>query len=94
MLSDADALPVPGDDYFEVECAKLHGGWPAWRALPASRRGWLMAHELEKNLRDHYYYDKRSKSGGKGGEKAPSRDIAAMIREKWMGKGTNVADKS
>lgn len=92
-MPDKDALPVPSDDYFEIECAKLHGGWPAWLALSQQLRGWLMAHEMEKNMRDHYYFEVREKSGGKGSEPAPGKDISALIRDRWQGRGTNIADK-
>ena len=82
---------MPGDDYFEIECAKQHGGWPAWSLLPVMTRGRLMAHEMEKNMRDHYSFDKRSK--GDKSTKAPDRDIASLIRDRWQGRPGNVADK-
>jgi len=71
----------------------LHGGWPAWSQLPVQMRGWLMAHELEKNMRDHYYFDVRQKNGKKGPEKPPAASVADLIREKWQGKPSNIADK-
>lgn len=52
-----------------------------------------MAHELEKNMRDHYYFDVRQKTGKAGPEKAPSKTVADLIREKWQGRPTNIADK-
>ena len=91
-MPEADALPIPKDDYFEIECAKLHGGWPRWAQLPDSTRGWLMAHELEKNMRDHYYFDARQKSGAGGAEKPPGKSVADLIRERWQGKPRNKAE--
>jgi len=60
-LPEKDALPPTDDEYFEIETAKQHGGWWVWsRYLSAQERVKLMAHELHKNMREHYYFDKRA----------------------------------
>jgi hypothetical protein len=59
--------------------------------LPDPTKGWLMAHELEKNMRDHYYFDLRQKSGKAGEEKPMGKTVADLIRERWQGRPTNVA---
>ena len=56
-----DELPLPGARYFEIETAKLHGGWPAWESLKPAMKAELLAHEEIKNMRDHYYMDKRGR---------------------------------
>lgn len=59
----AQTLPVPGGEYFEIETAKLHGGWAVWERLPCSTRGRLLAHEQHKAMREHYAHDLRSAEG-------------------------------
>jgi len=74
-------------DYFEIECAKLHGGWGAWSRLPAVQRGRLLAHEMVKNMRTHYDQDqlrrREDKAKSKGDEGAPW----SAMREQFFGKG-------
>ncbi|MDE2105974.1 MAG: hypothetical protein KGL39_52615 [Patescibacteria group bacterium] len=76
-------LPAPPDDYFEMETAKLHGGWPGWCGLPAQMRGKLMAHELHKNMREHYYFDMKNPDEQSKAEKPKAPWDAA--REKFFG---------
>ena len=59
-MPGGEELPAPTDRYFEIETAKLHGGWAQWDRIAPQERGELIAHEMVKNMRDHYYFDKRS----------------------------------
>lgn len=55
-------LPDPGNEYFEKETAKAWGcPWEEWQAKPAQVRADLMAHEIEKNLREAYGMEMRMK---------------------------------
>lgn len=85
MLSDASKkLPETSDLFFEIETAKHHGGWPAWLQLKAQERGMLMAHELHKSMRDHYYYDVRAP--GEKVEKPKATMPWDRYREKFFNK--------
>lgn len=67
MLSDPEKkLPPTSDLYDEIETSKRHGGWWVWtRHLTAQERGMLMAHELHRSMREHYFYDVGSGAGEK-----------------------------
>lgn len=78
-------LPAPADDYLEIECAKLHGGWGVWQTLPLYLRGKLMAHEMEKNMRDRYYLDVRKPSAA-GLDESPKQGIADFMRNRLFNK--------
>lgn len=72
MSNPEDRLPPTSDEYFEIETAKKHGGWPVWRALSVQDRAKLMAHEMHAGMREHYYFDKRLK-----GDKAEKPKLEA-----------------
>lgn len=54
-------MPPTDDRYSEIETAKKHGGWYVWtRCLHPQERAELMAHELHRSMREHYYFDVRA----------------------------------
>ena len=65
--------------------ALKHGGWPVWERLAAQQQGELMAHEAHKNMRDHYYYDKRTPGDPMPKPKVPMP--MDVIRNKFFGGG-------
>lgn len=66
-----------------MEVAKLHGGWVMWERLPVQRRAKLIAHELHKGMRDHYYYDKRPEA--EKGEKPKGEAPWDVMRKRYLG---------
>lgn len=76
-------LPAPGDRYFEIEVAKMHGGMWQWEKLPTQRRAELIAHELHKNQREHYYHDV-SRRDKKKGEKKTGLMPHEQMRERFF----------
>lgn len=45
--------PPAGNEYHEMEASILWGlSWPDWLMLPVYRRGQMLAHYLEKQMRD------------------------------------------
>ena len=88
LLTD-QALPSPGDRFLEIETAKLHGGWPAWRGLPTVAKAELLAHELHKRMREHYGFDQRTEGGGRPADKKPKGDFLSRMRDRFLGGGEN-----
>ena len=82
-MPEDKALPPPPEKYFEIETAKLHGGWPVWVRLDPQMRAELLAHELHKNMRDHYYYDLRKP--GETVEKPKMPMAHELMRKKFFG---------
>lgn len=82
-------------EYFEIECAKQHGGWAVWSTLSAATRGKLLAHEMHKNLRTHYESDVLRESSGQktegGARKSDAGTPWSAARETFFGGGRNVA---
>jgi len=78
-------LPAPSDGYFEIETAKLHGGWSQWDRLDPQEKGRLMAHEMVKNMREHYHFDKRTAAGEKNVEKPKGTAPWDMIKNRFFG---------
>lgn len=82
------ALPSPGDRFFEIEVAKLHGGWPVWVGLSSAMKAELLAHEMHKRMREHYEFDQRTNEG-KPAEKPKRHDIMSVMRNRFFGGGIN-----
>lgn len=91
LLPEDKALPPPPLKYFEIECAKLHGGWPVWVTLSPVMRGELLAHEMHKNMRTHYEHDVLRGDKGGGEKRGDAAAPWSAVREKFFGGGRNVA---
>lgn len=90
LLPEEKSLPAPPLEFFEIETAKLHGGWSVWQTFSAQVRGKLLAHEMHKNLRTHYEHDvMRDKTSEK---KSDAGAPWSAARDKFFGGGKNVAD--
>jgi len=93
LLPPEKSLPAPGLEYFEIETAKLHGGWGIWIRLPVEARARLLAHEFHKNMREHYQWDMRKTEAGSGvsdpgsGRRGDAGAPWSDLREKFFGKG-------
>jgi hypothetical protein len=84
-LPEKDALDPPDDEYNEIEASKLHGGWWIWtRRLGPQERAKLMAHELHKQMRECYYYDKQ-RAAGERPEKPKAEAPWDVMRRRVMG---------
>ena len=78
-------MPAPGDEYFEMECAKaFHYRWGEWVMENAVLRAQMMAHELVKGMRDTYNLEQRQAFVEKGGERGKTVAPWEAIREKFF----------
>ncbi len=50
-----------------MEAAKQYGGWESWLRLTEATRAKLLAHEMHRNMREHYEYDQRAPAEKKPG---------------------------
>jgi hypothetical protein len=76
-LPAEDELPPFDDRYFEIEVAKLHGGWWHWSRLNRCEQAELMAHEMHKNMRAHYEWDKQRANPTREGQ--PSAEQPKVV---------------
>lgn len=94
LLPEDKALPAPPLEFFEIETAKLHGGWAVWQTFSAQVRGKLLAHEMHASLRKHYEHDvMRDESRGSRdeGKKSDASAPWSAARDKFFGGGKNIA---
>lgn len=68
----------------------MHGGWQAWERLPLVMRAKLLAHEFEKNMRDHYMMDQRKEEKPEEEKEPGAFSLGEQIRRKWFGKPESV----
>lgn len=53
-------MPPPSEEYFEMETAKaFHYSWTGWLVESPLIKARLIAHELEKGMRDAYNFEQR-----------------------------------
>jgi hypothetical protein len=88
-LPKEKSLPSPGDFWLEVETAKKHGGWAAWRGLATVEKARLLAHELHKGMREHYEYDQRAPAKTEAEKSVGGSSPLSAMREKFLGGGFN-----
>jgi hypothetical protein len=85
LLPDDKALPPPSEEYFEMETAKAFGyRWPAWLAESPLIKAKLVAHELEKGMRDSYHFEQRMDGAPKDGSSANQPAPWEMIRSRFF----------
>jgi hypothetical protein len=86
LLPDSKALPPPRDSYLEKETCKAfhYPGWPAWQAESPIVRAELMAHELEKGMREAYNHEQRMAETERGPQRTPGDAPWDLIRNRFF----------